>query len=221
MYVKLKGIWCSFKQYCFHLQLVQWGKYTVFVENTAWEMSIPVIRRDLRIGKGKNWWELTSVCTLKIPSIGSHTFVWTYENTARACSSGWGMGELLWGVTWGLTSRQSTAKVTSGQRSIHPVTSTTLSHWIHDTYHCLQCRKRSWKNEVDWTEPAEIWLAVREAYKATLWPAAGFKRGNATTAVAFGSSSVNPSNFSVRPRQPTAGGSDPKVSQACQAPARF
>ena len=32
-----------------------------------------------------------SVCTLKIPSIGSHSFVWTYENTAFAgqrCSCG-------------------------------------------------------------------------------------------------------------------------------------
>ena len=31
---------------------------------------------------------VTSVCTLKIPNIGSHTFVWTHENTARTVRNG-------------------------------------------------------------------------------------------------------------------------------------
>ena len=31
---------------------------------------------------------LTSVCTLKISSIGSHTFVWPHQNTARAVRNG-------------------------------------------------------------------------------------------------------------------------------------
>ena len=53
--MNLKGIECSFQQYCFHFQLVHWGKYTEFVDNTA---PIPVIRRYLRIDKGENWREL-------------------------------------------------------------------------------------------------------------------------------------------------------------------
>ena len=32
---------------------------------------------------------LTSVCTLKIPSIGSHTSVWTHKNTACTVRNGW------------------------------------------------------------------------------------------------------------------------------------
>ena len=51
--MKLKETEFSFQQYHFHFQLVQWGKYTVFAENTASEMSMPVIQRYLRTGKGE------------------------------------------------------------------------------------------------------------------------------------------------------------------------
>ena len=57
--MKLKETECSFQQYCFHFQLVQWGKYTVFAITTASEIFIPVIRRCyIRRGKGDKWWEL-------------------------------------------------------------------------------------------------------------------------------------------------------------------
>ena len=48
-------------------------KYTVFVENTASIISIRVIRRYLRIGKGENLWEL------RYKSIGrsTHTHIHT------------------------------------------------------------------------------------------------------------------------------------------------
>ena len=48
-----------FLKYCFHFQLAQWEKYIVSVENTASNISIPVIRRYLRIRKGENWRELS------------------------------------------------------------------------------------------------------------------------------------------------------------------
>ena len=41
--------------YCFQFQLVQEGKYTVFVETKASEMSIPVIERYHQIDKVENW----------------------------------------------------------------------------------------------------------------------------------------------------------------------
>ena len=44
----------SFRCY-FHFQLVRWGKYAVFVENTASEMSMLVTRIYLWIGQGKKW----------------------------------------------------------------------------------------------------------------------------------------------------------------------
>ena len=56
--MKLQEIEWSFHRYCFRFQLVQWGKYTVFVENAASEISTPVIRRYLRIRKWENWSEL-------------------------------------------------------------------------------------------------------------------------------------------------------------------
>ena len=61
--MELKKIEWSFQQYCFHFQSVQWEKYTLFVENTASEISVPVIRRSLQIGKGENWWEVWNLVT--------------------------------------------------------------------------------------------------------------------------------------------------------------
>ena len=51
----------AFQQYCSHFQLVQWGKYPVFVRNTGSAIVIPVIQRYLRNGKGKNWCMLSAV----------------------------------------------------------------------------------------------------------------------------------------------------------------
>ena len=43
------------------LLLVHWGKFSLFVGNAASEMFMLVTRRYLRIGKGKNWWELKAI----------------------------------------------------------------------------------------------------------------------------------------------------------------
>ena len=53
----------------FHFPLVQWGKYIMLVENTAWEISINITRLYLRMGEGKNFWayqfaEFTFLCRI-------------------------------------------------------------------------------------------------------------------------------------------------------------
>ena len=65
LYMKWKEFEWSLKHHCFLFHWVQWGKYTLFLKNTASEMSIAVIRRYLRIGRGKTWWDLNYISSRK------------------------------------------------------------------------------------------------------------------------------------------------------------
>ena len=62
-YTEIKGNGMLFPAVRFHFQLVKWGKYTVFVENTVSYLSSE--KKYLRTGNGKTWWELKSRSSFK------------------------------------------------------------------------------------------------------------------------------------------------------------